>query len=285
MYEDKKKFNEAAKIINKTDVILIGAGAGFSTAAGIQYSGKRFNDNFKEYIEKYNMKDMYSAGFYPFDTQEEKWGYWSKHIFLNRYKEPATELYKRLFELVKNKEYFVITTNVDAQFVKSGFDKKKVWNVQGDYGKLQCALACSNKLYDNEEIIKKMVAEQKDCKIPTELIPKCPNCGGDMEVNIRKDMFFVQDEDWYSGANDYEDFIKKNEDKNIVFLELGVGYNTPTIIRYPFEKLTYKFPSAILVRVNIDDNEMPDLLKNKSFLVDEDISDFIEHTLDMRGAE
>lgn len=258
--------------IAEAEYILIGGGSGLSAAAGLSYTGKRFKDNFEEFIRHYGITDMYSAGFYPFSSQEEKWAYWSKHIYVNRFQPLAFKLYLDLFDLVKDKKYFVITTNVDGQFYKAGFDKTKVFDTQGDYGKFQCAVACHNKLYDNEEAVLSMLANQYGCRIPTELIPKCPVCGGDMVVNLRKDNYFIEDSTWHEKSSAYASFLERIRGHKLVLLELGIGYNTPGIIRFPFEQITYREPNATLVRFNKD---YPDAMKentDKTISFTEDIS-------------
>ena len=245
------RIDKLRALLDEAECVLIGGGSGLSSAAGLSYSGQRFTENFGDFIKRYGMSDMYSAGFYPFRTQEEKWAYWSRHILLNRWQPPALPLYQRLFELVKNKNCFVITTNVDAQFYKAGFAPERVFAVQGDYGKLQCAKGCHDGLYDNESLVRRMTAEQKDCLIPSSLVPKCPVCGGEMEVHVRKDVYFVQDKAWHAAARRYEDFLNRANHKKTVLLELGVGYNTPTIIRFPFERLTYENADFFLVRINV----------------------------------
>ena len=220
------RLDKAKKAIDNADFILIGAGAGLSTAAGIEYTGDRFKNNFKEFIAKYSMKDMYTSGFYPFKTSEEKWAYWAKHINLNRYQVGKTELYAKLLKLVQNKDYFVLTTNVEHQFWINGFDEDRIFATQGDYGLFQCGRACHDKLYYNEKSVKEMVKNTCDCAIPSELIPVCPVCGGEMETNLRKDNLFVQDEAWYDAKQKYENFLSKTRNQKIVFLELGVGFNT-----------------------------------------------------------
>ena len=244
------RIDKLRALLDEAECVLIGGGSGLSSAAGLTYSGQRFTENFGDFIKRYGMSDMYSAGFYPFRTQEEKWAYWSRHILLNRWQPPALPLYQRLFELVKDKDYFVITTNVDAQFTKAGFAPEYVFAVQGDYGKLQCAKGCHDGLYDNESLVRRMAAELKDCLIPSSLVPKCPVCGGEMEVHVRKDVYFVQDKAWHAAARRYEDFLNRANRKKTVLLELGVGYNTPTIIRFPFERLTYETADFFLVRIN-----------------------------------
>ena len=270
-----ERINKLRSLLENAECVLIGGGSGLSSAAGLTYYGQRFTENFGDFIERYGMSDMYSAGFYPFKTQEEKWAYWSRHILLNRWLPPALPLYQRLFELVKDKDYFVITTNVDAQFTKAGFAIERIFAVQGDYGKLQCAKGRHDKLYDNEELVRKMAAEQKDCRIPSALVPKCPVCGGEMEVNIRKDACFVQDKAWYEAERRYELFCREARDRNLLLLELGVGYNTPTIIRFPFEAMTYKNKDAILVRVNAQyPGAIPENAK-KTLSFAEDIKDVL----------
>lgn len=269
------KIEAAQAAIQTADAILIGAGAGLSDAAGIRYSGRRFTDNFQDFKIKYGMTDMYTAGFYPFQAQEEKWAYWARHINLNRYAAPVGAVYTKLLDLVNDKPYFVITTNVDAQFYRAGFDKTHIWAVQGDYGKLQCARGCHDQLYDNHDFVQTMLVQTTDCKIPHALVPKCPVCGGEMEVNIRKDMYFVQDAQWYEEAGRYDSFLNQIKGQKIVLLELGVGYNTPTIIRLPFEQMTAAFPNATFIRVNLSYPEVPLKLKSKSICIQENITDVV----------
>ena len=271
------RLDKAAKAIDGADYILIGAGAGLSTAAGIEYSGKRWEDNFSDFIQKYSMTDMYSSGFYPFKTSEEKWAYWARHINLNRYSVGKTDVYQKLLGLVKNKDYFVLTTNVEHQFWINGFDDERIFATQGDYGLLQCSEACHDKLYDNKEIIKEMLDSTADCKIPTELIPKCPVCGAEMETNLRVDNLFVQDKKWYEANERYNSYLNKISNEKVVFLELGVGYNTPGIIRYPFEQLTYNNPDAALIRINKDYPEAIEDNKSKTISFDEDIGEIFDY--------
>ena len=253
----QKRIDRARTLIDRAEYILIGGGAGLSAAAGLTYSGERFSANFADFIGRYGMSDMYSAAFYPFKTPEEKWAYWSRHIDLNRYLPPALPLYKRLHALVQAKDYFVVTTNVDHQFYKAGFAPERIFAVQGDYGKNQCAKGCHDRTYDNRALVRQMVALQKDCRIPPYLVPKCPVCGGEMEVHIRKDMYFVQDGAWHAAARRYEGFCEKARGKKAVLLELGVGYSTPTIVCFPFERMVYENESAFIVRVN---REYPEAL-------------------------
>jgi len=271
------RLDKAAKAIDGADYILIGAGAGLSTAAGIEYSGKRWEDNFPDFIQKYSMTDMYSSGFYPFKTSEEKWAYWARHINLNRYSVGKTDVYQKLLGLVKNKDYFVLTTNVEHQFWINGFDDERIFATQGDYGLLQCSEACHDKLYDNKEIIKEMLDSTADCKIPTEMIPKCPVCGAEMETNLRVDNLFVQDKKWYEANERYNSYLNKISNEKVVFLELGVGYNTPGIIRYPFEQLTYNNPDAALIRINKDYPEAIEDNKSKTISFDEDIGEIFDY--------
>lgn len=263
------------KQIEEADAIVIGAGAGLSTAAGFEYGGDYFLEHFPDMHEKYGYTDMYSAGFHDFATSEEKWGYWARFIYLQRYKEGAKPLYRKLFDLVKDKNYFVITTNVDHQFQLSGFDKSRLFYTQGDYGLFQCSKPCHKKTYDNEEMIKDMLANLQDGQIPTRLIPKCPVCGREMTTNLRSDDRFVEDEGWNKAATRYADFLEKNKENKILFLELGVGYNTPSIIKYPFIRMTYQYPNAYYVCINKGENYVLKEIADKSMALDEDIADVL----------
>ena len=259
--------------IQTADAVVIGAGAGLSTAAGFTYSGERFQKYFADFIGKYRFKDMYSGGFYPFKTLEEHWAYWSRYVYINRYMDAPNDTYKSLLELVKDKDYFVLTTNVDHQFQKAGFDKHRLFYTQGDYGLFQCAESCHNVTYDNEDVICRMVDEQKNMRIPSELVPKCPKCGKPMTMNLRCDDTFVQDEGWYKASERYSDFWRRHEGMHTLFLELGVGFNTPVIIKYPFWQMTVKNPNAVYACVNSGESFCPDELKGKSICINEDIAE------------
>ncbi len=266
------------RIIKDADAIVIGAGAGLSTSAGINYGTKNFKENFPELVKKYNMTDMYTSSFYEFKTEEERWSYLAKHInYL--YNVKAKAVYKNLYDLVKDKNYFVITTNVDGQFLKAGFDEKKVFETQGSLSKMQCSKACHNKLYDDLRLVNEMLKEDKDCKIPSRLVPYCPRCGEKMDVNLRKDEYFVEDDAWHRLNDAYKKFINDNKDKNMVFLELGVGFNTPGIIRLPFEEMTLNFKGAYLIRVNDKYTDAVFELKDKAILIKEDCGKFIKSLL------
>ncbi len=255
------RIRTAARLLSGAEYVLIGGGAGLSAAAGLTYSGKRFTDNFGDFIARYGMSDMYTAGFYPFPTQEEKWAYWSRHILVNRFEPPALPVYTDLFGLVKDRDYFVLTTNVDGQFGKAGFSADRMFAVQGDYGQIQCARGCHDSLYDDEGLVRRMAAGQKDGRIPAALVPVCPVCGGPMEVHIRKDEYFVEDEAWHASSRRFEAFVQRADKAPAVLFELGVGFNTPTIIRFPFERLAFSRPRTRLIRVNTD---CPDALKENA---------------------
>lgn len=258
------------------DAIVIGAGAGMSTSAGMSYGGERFEKYFSDFHKKYGIRDMYSGGFYPYDTLEEYWAWWSRHIFINRYDVGIGKPYSDLLELIKDKDYFVLTTNVDHQFQLAGFDKKRLFYTQGDYGLWQCSKACHDKTYDNEEKVCRMVAEQIDMKVPSELIPKCPVCGAPMTMNLRCDNSFVQDEGWYAASERYDDFIRRHKNLHILFLELGVGANTPLIIKYPFWQMTAKNHKAFYACVNYGESFCPRENVKQSICINEDIGKVIE---------
>lgn len=267
-----KQIGRLKNEIEKADAVLIGAGAGMSTSAGFAYDGERFERNFADFRRKYGFTDMYSGGFYPYDSLEEYWAWWSRHILLNRYDVPAGEPYTALLRLVKEKDCFVLTTNVDHQFQLAGFDKKKLFYTQGDYGLWQCSKPCHGKTYDNEEAVRLMAAEQKDLKIPSELVPKCPVCGAPMTMNLRCDDSFVQDEGWYAAASRYEDFVRRHSAGHILFLELGVGANTPVIIKYPFWNMTAQNEKAVYACINKGEAVCPKEIAGRSICINEDIS-------------
>ena len=276
MKENLQKLKEK---LNIAEAVVIGAGSGLSSAAGFEYSGRRFSENFADFEEKYGFHDMYSGGFYPFEDRREYWAYWSRYILINRYKNiPKPEVFASLLSLVKNKNYFVITTNVDHCFQKSGFDKERLFYVQGDYGLFQCSEPCRQETYGNEEIIRRMVAEQKDMKIPENLIPRCPVCGREMTENLRCDGRFVEDAGWHAAYKRYENFLRENKEKKILFLELGVGFNTPVIIKYPFVKMTADFPDAFYATVN-KEAFVPSVISKKAAAVPADIGTLLTSDL------
>lgn len=270
---------ELKEQIENADAIIIGAGAGLSTSAGLEYSGKRFCDNFSDFAEKYGLQDMYSAGFYPFETLEEYWAYWSRHIYLNRYQAIPNRVYNDLLSLVNDKDYFVLTTNVDHCFQKAGFDKKRLFYTQGDYGLFQCSKACQQETYDNETQIKHMVEQQKDMKIPTDLIPYCSHCGAPMTVNLRIDGTFVQDSGWYKASERYSEFLRKHENLHVLYLELGVGNNTPVIIKYPFWNMTSKNKNAVYACINYQEAYCPPQIEKQSICIQADIGKVIHDLL------
>lgn len=270
-------------LINKleeADCIIIGAGAGLSSAAGFIYDGERFHMNFSDFEEKYDFHDMYTGGFYPFNSLEEHWAYWSRMIYVNRYLDAPKPLYDKIYKLVSDKDYFVLTTNVDHCFQKAGFDKSRLFYTQGDYGLFQCSKPCSQETYDNEDTVMAMIEEQKNMCIPSNLLPVCPHCGRPMTMNLRSDETFVQDEGWYRAANRYDDYIKKHSDSTTLFLELGVGYNTPGIIKYPFWQMTSHNPKATYACINKGQAYAPDEIQEQSICIDADIDEVIDTILD-----
>lgn len=266
--------------IESADAIVVGAGAGMSASAGLTYSGERFEKHFADFRKKYGITDMYSGGFYPYDTLEEYWAWWSRHIYVNRYDTKAGKPYTDLLNIVKDKNYFVLTTNVDHQSQLAGFDKKRLFYTQGDYGLWQCREACHDKTYDNEEVVRRMVSEQRDMKIPSDLIPKCPVCGAPMTMNLRCDDFFVQDEGWYAAANRYDAFIRRHKDLRMLFLELGVGGNTPGIIKYPFWKMTARNQNATYACINDGEAVTPKEIEKQSICINADIAEVLEKLSD-----
>lgn len=269
------QINKLKTVLESADAVLIGAGAGLSSSAGLTYGGERFLRYFSDFHAKYGISDMYSGGFYPYETLEEYWAWWSRHIYYNRYAEPPKPVYAELLKLVEQKDYFVLTTNVDHCFQKAGFDKQRLFYTQGDYGLFQCSAPCGNKTYDNEEIVRRMVDEQKDMKIPPALIPYCPVCGKPMTVNLRCDNTFIQDEGWYGACKRYEAFIKNHKNSRIVYLELGVGGNTPAIIKYPFWQATSRNKKAAYVCINYGKAVCPPQIEKQSVCINGDIGTVI----------
>ncbi len=274
--------------LKQADTILIGAGAGLSASAGFAYGGEQFHRYFADFEEKYGFHDMYSGGFYPFPTLEEHWAYWSRFVFLNRYCDPPKPVYQNLLELMKDKDYFVLTTNVDHCFQKVGFDKHRLFYTQGDYGLWQCSKPCHDKTYDNEDVVRQMVETQgfqiteqglelptgaaPKMSVPFDLVPHCPKCGVSMAMNLRADHTFVQDEGWYIAGGRYSDFVRRHKNTPVLYLELGVGYNTPGIIKYPFWQMTAENSQAVYACVNHGEAFYPREMEKRSICVDADIS-------------
>lgn len=274
---DKNKLIQKLKEeIENSEYILIGAGAGLSTSAGFLYDGKRFEDNFKDYIKKYGFTDMYSAGFYNFPTLEEYWAYFSLYVYINRFDIEENETYLNLYNIVKNKNYFVITTNVDGRFIDSKFDKDKIFAVQGDFSLFQCSKPCRQETFYNEKYIREMIKYKKEMKIPTELIPKCPYCGRNMSMNLRADSTFVQDKNWDKQKSKYENFLKNSNNSKILFLELGVGFNTPSIIKYNFWRMTLNNKKSVYASINLGECYSASDIEERSICIDADISEVLK---------
>ncbi len=261
--------------LETAEAIVIGAGAGLSASAGISYSGERFYQNFSDFHEKYGITDMYSGGFYPFETLEEYWAWWSRHVLINRYEVGSRKVYQDLLALVQNTNYFVLTTNVDHQFQLAGFDPERLFYTQGDYGLWQCSKPCHDRLYDNESAVRQMVAQQQDMRIPTERIPRCPKCGAPMAMHLRVDDTFVENGHWQDMAKRYMTFLNQYQGQHILFLELGVGGNTPGIIKYPFWRMTLQNPHAVYVCINIGATVYPRQIESKAICINDDIEKII----------
>ena len=277
--------------IETANAIVIGAGAGLSTSAGLTYSGERFERYFSDFAARFGIEDMYSGGFYPFPDNETRWAWWARHIYYNRYINAPKPVYKDLLELVKDKDYFVITTNVDHQFQKAGFDKSGLFYTQGDYGLFQTVDGRNGMTYDNEEWVMKAMEAQgfvKDeggvfripadgkvsMKIPTELIPRSPE-GRAVTMNLRSDDTFVQDEGWYEASANYALFLKEHEKGYVLYLELGVGANTPVIIKFPFWTMVYENPESVYACLNYREAYAPKQIKEQSVIIDGDIGEVL----------
>lgn len=270
------QIKKLANAIKTADTIVIGAGAGLSASAGFTYSGERFRKYFADFGDKYGFHNMYSGGFYPYETPEEHWAYWSRYIYINRYMDAPEPVYQELLDIVKDKDYFVITSNVDHCFQKAGFDKKRLFYTQGDYGLLQCSVPCRNKTFDNEDIIRQMMEQQKDMRIPSALLPVCPHCGKPLTTNLRADDKFVQDDGWYMAAERYNNFLHTRENTRILYLELGVGSNTPAIIKYPFWNMTSRNKNATYACINYGEAICPKEISHQSICINSDIREIIK---------
>ncbi len=283
----KEKTENLKQKISQADAVIIGAGSGLSTAAGFVYTGERFGRYFGDFEEKYGFRDMYSGGFYPYETKEEFWAYWSRYIWINRYMDPPKDTYRNLFQLVKDKDYFVLTTNVDHCFQKAGFDKRRIFYTQGDYGLFQCSKPCCSKTWDNENTIRKMILSQgyeidrtgelllpdgteAATAVPSDLLPVCPNCGRPLTMNLRSDDKFVEDDGWQVAAVEYETWVTAHQEKKAVWLEIGVGYNTPDIIKYNFWQQVYQNEQAVYVCLNDEEQPVPVEIKDRSVMISGD---------------
>lgn len=276
-----KKIEKLNNIIKNCDAIVIGAGSGLSTSAGYIYDGEKFKEVFQDFISKYGFTDLYSASFFDFPNENEKWAFWSRFIYHYRYAPAPKPVVKNLHNVVKDKDYFVITTNVDHLFQRSGFNKQRLFYTQGDYGLLQCSIPCHQKTYDNQELVLQMIKEEKDMRIPDNLIPHCPVCGKKMEVNLRKDDTFVQDKGWYEAAERYNKFLKQHKKDRVLYLDLGSGENTPMIFKYPFMKMTFDNPKANYVSINLGQNILAKEIAEQSLLINQDIGEVLEELLEL----
>ena len=289
----EEQMKRLAKELQTADAIVIGAGAGLSTSAGLTYSGERFDRYFFDFVKKFGIQDIYSGGFYPFPDDETRWAWWARHIYYNRYIDAPKPVYKRLLELVKEKDYFVITTNVDHQFQRAGFDKKRLFYTQGDYGLFQTADGQNGKTYDNEEWVMQAMEAQGFVKdengvfqvsddgmitmsIPSDLIPKCPDGGSDVTMNLRADDTFVEDDGWHRASAAYSDFLRRHENLHVLYLELGVGANTPVIVKYPFWQMTMANEKAVYACLNYGEAFCPGEIEDRSICIDGDIGEVLE---------
>lgn len=271
-----EQIEQLREALARAEAVVIGAGAGLSASAGFVYDGERFQKYFSDFEEKYGFHDMYSGGFYPYSSLEEHWAYWSRYIYINRYMDAPKPVYDTLLGLVKDKDYFVITTNVDHCFQKAGFDKKRLFYTQGDYGLFQCSEPCCQETFENEEIIRSMAEQQSGMRIPSELLPVCPRCGKPLTMNLRSDQTFVEDEGWHKAAERYQLFIRRHQKLRVLYLELGVGYNTPGIIKYPFWQMTAENGEAVYGCVNAGEAYAPEEIRGRSICINGDIGEVLE---------
>ena len=297
----EENLRRLADAMETADAIVVGAGAGLSTSAGLTYSGERFMAIFSDFCSEYGITDMYSGGFYRFPSPEIMWAWWSRHIYFNRYIEPPRPVYRDLLSLLQGKDYFVITTNVDHQFQRAGFDKRRLFYTQGDYGLFQSTDPGNGRTYDNEDIVCRMLESQgfvRDAsgvysipeggvsmRIDPELIPVCPDDGKPMTLNLRSDDTFVEDDGWRKASARYSDYLAEHEGSRVLYLELGVGYNTPVIVKYPFWSRTLKNPHATYACLNYGETFCPSAISDRSICIDGDIGDTLTRMIGMRDSE
>lgn len=298
---DERDISRLADALSQCDCCVVGAGSGLSAAAGLTYAGERFERYFGDLIEKYGLTDMYSAGFYPFPSPEDFWGYWCRHIWVNRYMPAPEDVYEMLLQLIGAKDYFVVTTNVDHCFQKSGFDKGRLYYMQGDYGLFQCSRPCCQKTWDNFDQMRAMVEAEGfgignggalvlpnpsalKTVIPTELVPTCPECGAPATTNLRVDDRFVEDDGLRRARNRYYDYLESHmaSGKRILFLELGVGFNTPVVIKYPFWQMTARSNNAIYACMNMGGASVPKEIGSRSICINDDINEALTRLLALR---
>ena len=279
-FDEQMRLKQA---LEQTDAVVIGAGSGLSTSAGFVYTGQRFQENFHDFAQRYHFHDMYTGGFSPFPSLEDYWAYWSRYIWLNRYTPAPKPVYEDLLALVRGKDYFVLTTNVDHQFQKAGFDKKRLFYTQGDYGLFQCSKPCCQETFDNEAVIRQMIEQQKDMRIPRDLIPYCPHCGKPMTMNLRCDNTFAEDEGWHIAAERYAEFLRRHKGLNTLFLDLGTGMNTPAIVKFPFWHMVNEWPDATYACINLGEADAPREIQKKSICINEDIGTVLKQLLPAEG--
>ena len=277
-YEESLERLRAA--LDGADAVVVGAGAGLSTAAGYAYGGERFREHFADFEERFGIRDMYSGGFFPFPTREEFWAFWSRMIWLNRYSEDPKLTYRNLRQLLDVRESFVITTNVDHRFQAAGFDKERLFYTQGDYGLFQCSGPCRQETYDNEATVRAMLEQQEGMRVPTELLPVCPHCGRPLVPNLRSDDTFVEDAGWHAAAERYRQFLRDHRQGRVLYLELGVGYNTPVIIKYPFWRMVQENADATYACVNLGEAVCPQEIAERSICLNADIDRVIGDLLE-----
>lgn len=300
--EQIREIGRLAKALRDCESVVVGAGAGLSTAAGLTYTGERFERYFADFATGYRFRDMYSGGFYPYATPEEHWAYWSRYIWINRYAPIPKDTYATLRKLVEGTDHFVITTNVDHCFQRVGFGKQRLFYTQGDYGLFQCSKPCCQETWDNHDAVRAMVEAQgyvidedgalvipdgavPAMTVPSELVPTCPRCGCPATMNLRADDTFVEDAGWHEAAARYGEFLRSRtqDGQRVLFLELGIGGNTPVIIKYPFWQMTNGNPNATYACVNLHEALAPRGIEDRSICISADIDEVLCELAAQRG--
>ncbi|MGN0267042.1 MAG: SIR2 family NAD-dependent protein deacylase [Lachnospiraceae bacterium] len=275
----ESEINKLKDQIRKADAVIVGAGSGLSTSAGYDFGGERLKKHFGDFVEKYGMTNMYTGCFANFASREERWAYWSRWAWINRYEPIPKDTHKKLLQLLAGKDYFVLTTNIDHTFQRSGFPKERLCYTQGDFGLFQCSKPCHTDTYDNKEVLQQMQAQEQNMRIPTELIPLCPRCGAEMDFNLFWDDTFVRDKGWHIAHNRYIYYLEQHQKGKILYLELGVGFNSPGVIKMPFWNMAAQNPDSVFASVNLTLPCYPLTLQKRSIVLQADIDRVISDLL------
>ena len=270
---------QLAALIQESDAIVVGIGAGMSAADGFLYIGERFEHAFPDFIEKYQLLDMLQASLYDFEDWEEYWAFQSRFVALNYLDQPLGASYVYLRELLAQKPHHIITTNADNAFAIAGYDSNNVFHIQGEYALWQCSNHCHQQTYRDDAKIRQMIAEQTNMRIPSELIPRCPKCNAPFEINKRnEEKGMVEDADFHAQAKRYHAFLDAHSKGKVLYLEIGVGHTTPQFIKHPFQQRVAENPDALFVTLNHKHYRIPLAIRPQTVQFTGHIAELIQQT-------